>query len=96
MAAVTELAVGASTPEDMVKHPAVVAAVKEKIAAHNKDAGGSSARIKRVHLMTEPPSIDGHEITDKGYINQRATLERRAALVDVLYADDPDDQVIVI
>ena len=94
--ALTELAEGAPTPDDMVKHPAVVAAVKEKIAAHNKVAGGSSGRIKRVHLMTEPPSIDGHEITDKGYINQRATLERRAALVDVLYADDPDDSVIVI
>ena len=46
--------------------------------------------------MTEPPSIDGHEITDKGYINQRATLERRAALVDVLYTDDPGDDVVVI
>jgi feruloyl-CoA synthase len=46
--------------------------------------------------MAEPPSIDGHEITDKGYINQRATLERRAHLVDKLYADDPDDSVIVI
>ncbi len=96
VAALTELAEGATTPDEMVRHPAVVAAVKEKIAAHNKEAGGSSGRIKRVHLMTEPPSIDGHEITDKGYINQRATLERRAALVDVLYADDPDDSVIVI
>jgi feruloyl-CoA synthase len=36
--------------------------------------------------MTEPPSVDGHEITDKGYINQRATLERRKAQVDKLYA----------
>ena len=36
--------------------------------------------------MAEPPSVDGHEITDKGYINQRATLERRKALVDKLYA----------
>lgn len=96
MAAVTELAQGASTPEEMVAHPAVVDAVRDKIAAHNKNAGGSSGRIKRVHLMTEPPSIDGHEITDKGYINQRATLERRGALVDVLYADDPDNRVIVI
>ena len=36
--------------------------------------------------MTEPPSIDLNEITDKGYINQRATLERRKAMVDKLYA----------
>ena len=36
--------------------------------------------------MTEPPSIDANEITDKGYMNQRAVLERRAALVEKLYA----------
>ena len=36
--------------------------------------------------MTEPPSIDANEITDKGYINQRAVLERRAALVEQLYS----------
>jgi feruloyl-CoA synthase len=36
--------------------------------------------------MTEPPSIDANEITDKGYMNQRAVLERRAALVEALYA----------
>ena len=40
--------------------------------------------------MAEPPSIDGHEITDKGYVNQRATLERRKALVDRLYAGGPE------
>jgi feruloyl-CoA synthase len=36
--------------------------------------------------MSEPPSIDANEITDKGYMNQRAVLERRAALVEKLYA----------
>ena len=43
-------------------------------------------------LMEEPPNIDAGEITDKGYLNQRAVLTRRAALVDRLYAspDDPD------
>jgi feruloyl-CoA synthase len=46
--------------------------------------------------MAEPPSVDGHEITDKGYVNQRATLERRHALVDRLYATTPPDDVIVI
>jgi feruloyl-CoA synthase len=44
--------------------------------------------------MTEAPSIDAGEITDKGYINQRASLTRRAALVDKLYSADP--AVIVV
>jgi feruloyl-CoA synthase len=43
-------------------------------------------QVRRVLLMTEPPSIDGSELTDKGYINQRATLARRKALVEKLYA----------
>jgi feruloyl-CoA synthase len=52
--------------------------------------GGSSTYPARLLVMNEPPSIDANEITDKGYINQRAVLERRAALVAKLYSDDPD------
>jgi feruloyl-CoA synthase len=48
--------------------------------------GGSSTYPARLLVMTEPPSIDANEITDKGYMNQRAMLERRAALVEKLYA----------
>ena len=55
-----------------------------------------SRRIARAMLMVEPPSIDGHELTDKGYINQRAGLDRRAALVERLYSDPPADDVIVL
>ena len=49
--------------------------------------GGSSTHPVRLLLMSEPPSIDLNEITDKGYINQRAVLERRASEVQKLYAD---------
>jgi feruloyl-CoA synthase len=52
--------------------------------------GGSSSRAARALILSEPPSIDGNEITDKGYINQRAVIERRAALVERLYSNDPD------
>ena len=51
-----------------------------------KEEGGSSMHPARLLVMTEPPSIDANEITDKGYMNQRAVLERRAALVEQLYA----------
>jgi feruloyl-CoA synthase len=71
--------------EELLKHPAVVATVKAGLARMNGASKGSSMRVRRVLLMAEPPSVDGHEITDKGYINQRATLERRKALVDRLY-----------
>ncbi|TMH98292.1 MAG: feruloyl-CoA synthase, partial [Betaproteobacteria bacterium] len=51
-------------------------------------SGSSSTCPARLMVMTEPPSIDANEITDKGYMNQRAVLERRAALVERLYAGD--------
>jgi feruloyl-CoA synthase len=52
-------------------------------------ATGSSNRIARLLVLEEPPSLDAGEMTDKGTINQRAVLARRAALVDELYAGSP-------
>src|SRR5262249_3761387 len=46
------------------------------------EGGGSSTYATRALFLTEPPAIDAGEITDKGYINQRAVLEQRAALVE--------------
>ncbi|MDE1172505.1 MAG: AMP-binding protein [Parvibaculaceae bacterium] len=85
-----------ASTEEAIRHPAVVALLKEKLAEHNKNGGGSSTRITRIHLMSEPPSIDGHEITDKGYVNQRATLDRRAGLVAALYCEPCPADVIEI
>jgi feruloyl-CoA synthase len=82
---------GPGTPLDKL-----TAILRERIGAFNAAAGGSSRRVARVAILTEPPSIDAGEITDKGYVNQRATLERRAATVERLYAKDPGEGVIVI
>ena len=48
---------------------------------------GSSNRIARALVLEEQPSLDAGEMTDKGSINQRAVLKRRAALVDELYSN---------
>ena len=82
---------GPGTPLDKL-----TAILRERIGAFNAAAGGSSRRVARVTILTEPPSIDAGEITDKGYVNQRATLERRAATVAALYAEPPGEGVIVI
>lgn len=82
--------------EDMVGHPAVKAALAEGLAKHNAQAQGSSMRIARCLVMTEPPSIDANEITDKGYLNQRAVLAKRAVLVERLHAQAVAPDVIVI
>ncbi|TAK38340.1 MAG: feruloyl-CoA synthase [Betaproteobacteria bacterium] len=57
--------------------------------------GGSSTHPTRALIAQEPPSIDANEITDKGYINQRAVLEKRAALVAALYQTPLPAEVIV-
>lgn len=57
---------------------------------------GSSNRIARAMIMTEPPSIDKHEVTDKGSLNQGAILRNRADLVEELYAAQPSARVIVV
>ncbi|HJV93572.1 MAG TPA: feruloyl-CoA synthase [Azonexus sp.] len=60
----------------------------------NLTAGGSASRIAWLHLLAEPPSVDRHEITDKGSINQRAVLSHRADLVERLYADQGPERAI--
>ncbi len=65
-----------------------------KVGAFNAGEPGSSRRIKRFLVMTEPPSIDKGEITDKGYVNQRQTQDCRADLVSSLFSDAPPANVI--
>jgi feruloyl-CoA synthase len=55
---------------------------------------GSASRIERLLVLDEPPSIDAGEITDKGYVNQRAVLERRVDAIARLYAEPCDPSVI--
>jgi len=65
-----------------------------KIAAFNAAEPGSSRRIKRFLVMTEPPSIDAGEITDKGYVNQRLTQDRRADDVARLFTPEAGPGVV--
>ncbi len=58
--------------------------VADRLAA---DATGSASRIARLHLVSESPSIDKGEVTDKGSINQRAVLKHRDAVVQALHDD---------
>ena len=76
-------------------HPAVRARLAAALAAHNAANPASSRRIGRALLVAEPPALAAGEITDKGYVNQRAVLARRAHLVDRLYADPPDPDLIL-
>lgn len=82
--------------EELIANPKVTAHIEASIRRHNLDRPGSSTRISRVLLLTEPPSQDAGEITEKGYVNQRAVLEGRADKVKALYEDPPADGILVI
>jgi feruloyl-CoA synthase len=64
--------------------------VSQGLARLKRAGAGSSMYAAFAVLLEEPPSIDGGEITDKGYINQAAVLKRRVALVEGLYASPGD------
>jgi feruloyl-CoA synthase len=89
--------IGSEAPlAELACHATVREHVQAAIARWNAAHRGSSERIARVLLLPDTPSIDANEITDKGYINQRLALARRAADVERLFATSPDADVIVI
>ena len=82
--------------QDLIARPEIRKHLIEALRRHNTDNPGSSTRIRRVIVTPDPPLIDANEITDKGYINQRAVVEARAGLIDELYAEPAADRVILI
>ena len=71
--------------QDVLESPPVQKHFQQVLNHLELSATGSANRIARLHLMSEPPSIDKGEVTDKGSINQRAVLKHRDALVNALH-----------
>jgi feruloyl-CoA synthase len=81
-------------PEVDIDDPGLRQSIAAGLARLGEKAG-ASGRIRRLLLLKDPPSLEAGEITDKGYINQRRVLERRASEVARLYAEAPDSGVIL-
>jgi feruloyl-CoA synthase len=81
---------------DLHAHPAALELVRARLADLAKSSTGSASRIARAMILPEPLSVDAGEVTDKGSLNQRAVLSRRAALVEELYADPPPPHVVTL
>ncbi len=80
---------------DVVAAPAVLAKLREGLKRlHAATGGASSMHATRALLLDAALSIDAGEITDKGYVNQRAVLGARAAKVERLYATTADAGVV--
>jgi feruloyl-CoA synthase len=72
---------------DVLGSEPVLAHFQKVINELAKTATGSANRIARMCLLSEPPTIDKGEITDKGSINQRAVLSHRADTVAALHEE---------
>ena len=70
---------------DTLQHPQVMSFFQGLLDALATQSTGSANRVARMVLLSEPPSIDSGEVTDKGSINQRAVLKHRAALVQAVH-----------
>jgi feruloyl-CoA synthase len=82
------------SPTGAVLHSTALAThLAEALAKLDTDAG-SAARVARLLVMAAPADLDAGEITDKGYVNQRRVLTRRADLVEQLYTDPVPTHVI--
>ena len=71
---------------DVLASAPVLQKFQEVVNQLAKNATGSANRIARMCLLSEPPTIDKGEITDKGSINQRSVLSHRADTVAALHA----------
>ena len=79
---------------ELIVHEVVHRTLAQSLADHNATAG-SAARVERLVVMARPADLDGGEITDKGYVNQRQVLINRSTLVELLYAQPAPAHVIV-
>jgi feruloyl-CoA synthase len=70
---------------DVLDSAPVIAQFQKIVDKLAETATGSATRIARMCLLSEPPTIDRGEITDKGSINQRAVLTYRADTVAALH-----------
>lgn len=80
-----DLSADASLPE-LLGDERVRACVRYGLQTLQAEGSGSSTYATRALLLAEAPQIDAGEITDKGYLNQRTVLERRAPAIAQLYA----------
>lgn len=86
---------GDNTSQGAVIDPALHAQIEERLRGLAKSATGSAKRISRAIILAEPPSLKDSEITDKGSLNPRNIMTRRATLLERLY-DNEDPALIRI
>ncbi|MDG1414875.1 MAG: feruloyl-CoA synthase [Alphaproteobacteria bacterium] len=84
---------GDNTSEGAVIDPVLQSQIDARLVEMAKAASGSAKRISRAIILAEPPSLKDGEITDKGSLNPRKIMMRRADLLERLY--DNEDPALI-
>jgi feruloyl-CoA synthase len=84
---------GDNTSNGAVIDDVLHAQIEERLRALANTASGSAKRISRALILAEAPSLKDHEVTDKGSLNTRKIITRRADLVERLY--DNEDPALI-
>ncbi len=80
--------------EELLAQPIVRERFQQQLDELAAAATGSASRVARAMILVEVPTVETGEATDKGSLNCAAVLERRAALVERLYAEGADPEVL--
>ncbi|MFV0490222.1 MAG: feruloyl-CoA synthase [Pseudorhodobacter sp.] len=83
----------ANQSQGALVEPHLAARVESAMRDMNEGATGSAKRITRAMILADPPSLADHEITDKGSLNIKKILTRRADLLERLY--DNEDPALI-
>ena len=75
---------------------AVREAIREGLQRMNAAAKGGGGKVARALILDGAPDAASGELTDKGYINQAMARDRRPAQVARLFAQTPDEDVLVL
>jgi feruloyl-CoA synthase len=86
---------GEAPADELHRHPALLAELTRRLTLANQGQKGASMRIERLTMLVEAPSMQAYEVTDKGSINQRAVIERRANEVKALFSEPCPQHVVV-
>lgn len=88
--------INGSTSDDgeLISATDVFSAVQSKLSSYNQENNSPSRRIGKAAILARPMSVDKNEITDKQYINQGTVLTNRSAIVDRLFSNSLDPEVI--
>jgi feruloyl-CoA synthase len=81
---------------EILAHKSVRTKIQSLLESFARQSTGNSNRVVRATLVEEPPSLDAGEVTDKGSLNQRAVLDRRAGLVEELYSASPPAEILLL